>query len=491
MTEPRELILIIDDEYSNRLLLEELLSDYEVITADSGESMWRILEVRHPALILMDVMMPEEDGFSLAKSLGNSIKYRDIPIIFVTAKVTGKDIETGFDVGGYDYIKKPFNQLELESRIKLVLQKKRLEKKLIKKSITADKIIQNMYDGLLVIDPTGLIIDTNPSVLKMLSYEKNEVLLKDISELSDENLKDFLKNEKSTFNIESVLRTKLGIKFPVSLSLSAIFDETDELSGWVAVVHDISSQKLTEQKLIDAKNKAEQADKLKSVFLANMSHEIRTPMNSIIGFSELLEDDDISDTERKEYVGIIQKNGDKLLNFIDNLLDISIIESGQIQISKSNCYLNQVLDELLASFTVIKKRRDKEHLGLKLSKAVADNNFTIFTDGYRFQQIMMNLLINAIKFTKQGEIVFGYEMIDEIKSIKFFVKDTGVGIPSDKLDYIFDRFAQVEYKGIENQSGTGLGLAISRNLAEILGGKLSLISEVGIGTIFYLILPLK
>lgn len=489
MSQQKELILIIDDEYSNRLLLEELLSDYEVITADSGESMWKVLEVQHPALILMDVMMPEEDGFSLAKRVSQNIKFRDIPIIFVTAKVTGKDIETGFDVGGYDYIKKPFNQLELESRIKKVLQKKKAEKKLLTKSVTADKVVQTMSDGLLLIDPSGLIFDCNKAALKMLDYTRQEIHLKNISELSEDDVKSYLKTDKITFKIETVLRTKLDVPIPVSLSISAIFDEIDELTGWVTVIHDISAQKMTENKLIDAKNKAEQADKLKSVFLANMSHEIRTPMNSIIGFSELLEDDDVTEEERKEYIGIIQKNGDKLLNFIDNLLDISIIESGQIQISKSKCYINQVMDELYASFTIIKKKRDKEFLELRLSKEIQDNDFSIFTDGYRLQQIMMNLLLNAIKFTREGFVEFGYNMLKDSSIIRFYVNDSGVGIPDDKREYIFDRFAQIEHKDIENQSGTGLGLAISRNLTELLGGTLVLESEVGKGTSFSLDFP--
>jgi len=488
----KDLILVVDDEYSNRLLLEELLFEYQVETASGAQEMWAHLDKNIPDLILMDVMMPEEDGFSLAQKIGNLPKLKHIPIIFVTAKVTGKDVEKGFDLGGYDYIKKPFNQLELETRIKKALEKKRVEKGLLQKSLTADKILNLMSDSVVTLDADGIIQTVNPA-FEELSAQKSESLTgQSIDEIfSEQNFVAKLKSSQDRF-VEAQVKQQGNGNIPIRVSSSPIVDDSGTVIGWVLVIYDISIQKLTEQKLIDAKNKAEQADRLKSVFLANMSHEIRTPMNSIVGFSELLEDEDLEDEERTEYISIIQKNSDKLLNFIDNLLDISTIEAGQIQMNKLKCPINQILDELLASFTIIKNKMDKAGLDLVLEKAIPDDDFIIVTDSYRFQQILMNLIGNAIKFTKEGKITFGYEKIYESgrHSLRFYVQDTGVGIPSDKLEYIFDRFGQIENEGIENNSGSGLGLAISKNLAGLLGGELTVNSEYGSGTKFIFDLPL-
>lgn len=481
----KSLILVVDDEYSNRLLLEELLQEYEVVSADGGDAMWRILDVRHPDLILMDVMMPYEDGFVLAEKIYKINRLKDIPIIFVTAKVGGKDIETGFDVGGVDYIKKPFNQLELETRVRKAIGSKRAEKELQKKAFTADKIIETMSDGMLLLDRNQRIFDANPASCTMLEFWKEELIGIEIQQLIKGSLNfEEQATSKSTLNVETIVSTKLKREIPVILAVSTIFDECQQTVGWACVIHDISKQKQTEQNLIDAKNKAEQADKLKSAFLANMSHEIRTPMNSIVGFSELLEDPELSLEERLEYVNIIQKNSDKLLNFMDNLLDISIIESGQIQIKKSNCRINGILDELLTSFSILKIKQERENIDLRLKKASSDNSFSIYTDSYRLQQIIINLVGNALKFTKEGWIEFGYSLEPD-NIIRFYVQDTGVGIPNDKLAIIFDRFGQVEHKNINNNSGTGLGLAISKNLAELLGGILSVESTPGVGSLFY------
>lgn len=488
--ENKDLILIVDDEYSNRLLLEELLSEYNVACAEGAEEMWEVLHSQKPSLILMDVMMPDEDGFSLAKKINADPKYKDIPIIFVTAKVTGKDVETGFELGGYDYIKKPFNQLELESRIKKVLTKSKSEKILTTKVFTAEKILKTMSDGILVIDTNGTVLDINQATTDMLEYEKEEIVGKDANEFSlNKDFKPYAETTSETQNIETVLVAKNGMQIPVIAANSAVTDDSGNINAWVSVIHDISVQKETEQKLIHAKEKAEQADKLKSAFVANMSHEIRTPMNSIIGFSELLDDPELTEDEKIEYIGIIQKNGDKLLNFIDNLLDISIIEAGQISINKSDCYVNQILSELHSSFTIIKKKKEKEDVDLILSPDNSDLDFKIQTDIYRFQQILMNLLGNSIKFTHKGQIEFGYTVNDD--TIEFFVSDTGIGIPDDMLEIIFDRFRQVQNNETTNISGTGLGLAISKNLSELLGGTLSVESEYGRGTSFYLKLPLQ
>lgn len=489
----KDIILVVDDEYSNRLLLEELLFEYEVVTADCGNAMWKVLEHKSPSLILMDVMMPETDGFTLVKQLQNKPEFQDIPVVFVTAKVTGGDVEKGFDLGGYDYIKKPFNQQELESRVKTALENSKKVRKLESKSITADAVVESMSDGVIVADINGLVAKVNPAGEKLFGTANENLIGVSASSLFfSDQIKGNLSSIRDKMNIETSIICVDERKIPVLASISPVY-QSSSFDGWVFVIHDISAQKETETKLREAKDKAEEADKLKSAFLANMSHEIRTPMNSIIGFSELLEDSDTEEEERAEYISIIQKNSDKLLNFFDNLLDISIIESGQITINDSDCYVNQILNELEASFALIKKKLDKDHVTLNVSKGLDDPNFFIKTDNFRVQQVLTNLIGNALKFTKEGSVEFGYtltESVNGIEMLRFHVKDTGVGIPEDKQKIIFDRFGQVKNQKVQNLSGAGLGLAISKHLVELLGGDLSVQSEVNRGSEFYFSLPI-
>ncbi len=487
----KDLILVVDDEYSNRLLLEELLSDYEIVSAENGEEMWKILSKRLPSLILMDIMIPDEDGFVLVDKIKQNEKFKNIPIIFVSARETAKDIEKGFDIGAADYIRKPYTAPELESRIKNILNASYKNKEIENKVFTDEQIIDNISDSVFVLDKNFNIAFLNPAAVELTEFEKEEIIGKSISTIfEDKNLNNIFTSSSSKIHVDSVLISKNYDRIPVNISISRIPGVSEEEEAWVCVCRDISKQKLTEEKLIEAKNKAEEATKLKSIFLANMSHEIRTPMNSIIGFSELLEDPSISYEERMEFIDIIKKNSDKLLHFIENLLDVSVIEAGQIKISKSYCYVNQIFDELFSSFNIIKSKLEKNHIEFRLKKDIQDANFYFVTDLYRFQQILMNLLNNAFKFTNEGFVELGYNIIDEGATIKFYIKDSGVGIPSDKVDSIFETFAQVKYNGIDNFSGVGLGLAIARQLSEILGGKMSVETEVCKGTTFYLTMPL-
>ena len=485
-------ILIIDDEYINRLLLEELLIDYDVASVEGANEMWDALDVKRPELILMDIMMPGEDGFSLASKLHDDPRYTNIPIIFVTAKSDGKDVETGFDLGGRDYVRKPFSARELQTRIKYVLERNKTENLLQKKSFAAEKILEVMLEGMFQLDENGIIIDVNPAFVYLVGNDsKQEIIGKNIDYFFiDDSIFQQIKQIQCSSKIESSVKTIKGNGVPIIMSISTMINDAGDLSGYIGVIHDVTKQKMTEQSLIDAKNVAEQADKLKSMFLANISHEIRTPMNSIVGFSELLSEPEVAPVDRTEYINIIQKNCETLLNLIDNLLDISQIEAGQMSLTYSNCKINQMLDDLYANFSVLKEKQGKSQVTLRVRKHIEDANFGITSDNFRLQQIIMNLIGNALKFTNQGFIEFGYIVDYHNGKIKFYVKDSGMGIPEDKLEMIFDRFGKIENKSDERQKGSGLGLAISKNLAELLGGKLYVKSKYGEGSTFYLELSL-
>ncbi len=251
----------------------------------------------------------------------------------------------------------------------------------------------------------------------------------------------------------------------------------------------------TEKMLQEAKSEAENADRLKSSFLANMSHEIRTPMNSIIGFAGLLSEPGLTQAERNEYVELINSSCDTLLHLIDDILDISKIEAGQIRVAKSTININSIINELYTIFYKINANSNNGKVEFILN-IPEGYNLVVNSDEIRLKQILNNLLGNAIKFTHEGTIEFGYTIIERIRKnsrerqIKFFVKDTGIGISPKIIDSIFKRFTKIEPDNNKLYSGAGLGLTISKKLAEILGGQIWAESELKKGSTFYLTIPL-
>lgn len=265
-----------------------------------------------------------------------------------------------------------------------------------------------------------------------------------------------------------------------------IIGSEGQLLGYRGVDKDITDRKLAELELINAKEKAEESDRLKSAFLSNMSHEIRTPLNSIIGFSELLADDYFDQEQKKEFISNIIINGNNLLTIVSDIMDISKIETGQVDIRKSKVMTSRFLDEVRMQH--IRKANEKG-LILKCVCQCNDTNHDAFilTDPERLRQIFNNLISNALKFTSEGYIEIGCRPIGD--KIEFHVKDSGIGISPEFHDKIFERFRQVENSTTRKYGGNGLGLAISQKLIELMGGNIWLESEAGKGSSFYFTLP--
>lgn len=243
------------------------------------------------------------------------------------------------------------------------------------------------------------------------------------------------------------------------------------------------------EELFKAKKKAEESDKLKSAFLANMSHEIRTPMNAILGFGELLRHTNLSKTKRDEYINIIQSKGNQLLHLINDIIDLSKIESNTVVIKSEPFILNQLFDELLTSYQrVLSIGESQRPIDLKFSKGLSDGKSYILADSNRLKQVLSNLIDNALKFTHEGKILVSYELVDN-KFLQFCVNDSGIGIPLDKQTIIFERFRQVSDDKTLLYCGTGLGLSIVKSLVSLTGGKVWVESEPGLGSRFYFTLP--
>lgn len=250
---------------------------------------------------------------------------------------------------------------------------------------------------------------------------------------------------------------------------------------------EVNYRKIIETELIAAKEKAEQSDKLKSAFLANMSHEIRTPMNGIIGFANLLHEAE-DETELNEFIEIIKKNGDHLLNLIDDIIDLSKIEAGILEVHTKPFNLNLLTKEIYDLFLMENNVLEKG-LQLILKDGMPGNEFYIITDQTRLRQVLINLVKNACKYTDVGSVEFGYSVVKN--KLNFYVKDTGIGI-SDKLqESIFDRFMQVTIDNKPKRESTGLGLAITKTYLKMMGGDIQVRSTLNEGSEFSFSLPIE
>jgi len=255
-------------------------------------------------------------------------------------------------------------------------------------------------------------------------------------------------------------------------------------------IHQTGLERLVEERTIDlriAKEKAEESDRLKSAFLANISHEIRTPLNAIVGFSSLLIDKDIDENVKKEFVDTIIQSSNTLIQIIEEIIDISKIETGQLNIEKKTCDLKKLFEKLSSKYSKRKQQLFKQNIQLLQVISPMDSGLLILTDPYRLEQILSHLLDNAMKFTELGSIHFGY--VREDSNVKFFVKDSGIGLTEKQKDQLFTRFTKATISDERFYQGVGLGLSICKGLVERLGGKIWVESEVNVGSAFYFTIP--
>lgn len=291
-------------------------------------------------------------------------------------------------------------------------------------------------------------------------------------------------NSEKTPTIEfKIIRSDLEreIKFIASKCRQIETNENKKLLLFTLM--DITRQEKTKRDMLRAKEKAEESDKFKNIFLSNISREIRIPMNSIVGFAELLNIDNISSEDKNEYIKIIRQQSNLLLKLIDDISEIARFEAGEVKINKSVCNLNLLINELLGNFNQQIKLYKKEHLELKLN-IPEGKGLICYTDSGRLQQVLYNLISNAIKFTEKGYIEFGYAR-DVEDTVRFFVTDTGIGLTKEEQKQIFDRFRFHEETITKKYEGSGLGLSIAKGIVKLLGGKIWIDSEHGKGTSIY------
>lgn len=335
-----------------------------------------------------------------------------------------------------------------------------------------------------------ILTGANPAADKMLHINHQSVLGKPLQEIFtgfSESQVAFIRSvfidkkpiytEQIEYHDEHFQGTLEAFLFPLS------FDSV------VCIFNDVTERIKTNRELLAAKEKAEESDRLKSAFLANMSHEIRTPINSILGFSYLLADENIQPAKRKLYTDIIQTSTRQLLTLINDIIDLSKLEARQLKLHYEFCNLNKLMQQLYQQYEQERIKKQKNEITLEYSCSLSQGNDGIQTDPIRLQQILANLLSNALKFTQAGIIRFGYKLSDDKKMVLFFVSDTGKGIHPDKINVIFERFRQEDETVSIQAGGSGLGLSISKGLVDLFGGRIWAESEPGKGSVFYFTIP--
>ncbi|MDP2338173.1 MAG: PAS domain-containing protein [Bacteroidota bacterium] len=307
---------------------------------------------------------------------------------------------------------------------------------------------------------------------------------------------DCVNNISQSIKMEYRMKAKDGTwRWILSRGKAVRRDENGKALRMIGTHVDITESKLIEEKLMIAKEKAEGSDRLKSAFLANMSHEIRTPMSGILGFAELLKQPGLTSEQQRKYINIIEKSGTRMLKIINDIIDISKIESGQMQVSISKINVNEQIEYIYSSF-----KEEAEQKGMKIlfKNSLSEEKAVIKTDREKFYAILTNLVNNAIKYSDEGTIEFGYVLksksnasASEPNELEFYVSDSGIGIPEDRKAAIFERFIQADVDDKKAFQGAGLGLAISKAFIEMLGGRLWVESNSGKGSVFYFTLPYK
>ena len=375
-----------------------------------------------------------------------------------------------------------------------ITDRKRAEETLKADDLRHRAILHTTMDGFWLADIMGKLLEVNETYCSMSGYSEHQLLTMNISDLEAnesvgeiaEHLKMIIAEGETRF--ESKHRRKDGSFLFVEVSVQF---QPAESGRFLAFIRDVSKRKQSEQELLKALERAKESDRLKTSFLANISHEIRTPMNGILGFTELLKTPDLSGEQQQDFIRIIKKSSDRMLNTINNIVDISKIESGQMKMLLTETNINEQIEFI---FNLYKLEAEKKGLTLSFSTGLQKGMAVIQTDRQKIYAILTSLLSNAIKYTQNGSIEFGYNKITDTVNaatyqLQFYVKDTGIGIPADRVEAIFERFIQADISNRRAFQGAGLGLSIAKAYVGMLGGRIWVESEPGKGSSFYFTIP--
>jgi len=401
----------------------------------------------------------------------------------------------------------------IEGIVTDITDKKNAEERLIDSEAQKKAILNNLPHLAWLKNSDGKYLSVNDTFAAYFDKTSDEIIEKtdfdiytenDAKRYSEEDLivihsqKQLYIEEKSGDKIWETFKAPIFNTYGDVIGITGISLEISKRKKNEEAIKEYSEKlavqniklKLINDELIAAKDKAEEADRLKSAFLANMSHEIRTPMNAILGFATLLRDRKLPENKQVDFINLINANCRQLLNIISDIIDISKIEANQITLFNKNFNINKVLSILKQNFES-QINSIKKPIELLLNTPLPEDEAQIFTDKVRLEQVLSNLLSNAVKFTDNGTIELGYKINEDESDIIFYVRDTGIGLTKSEQQVIFERFRQVSSAYNKQYGGTGLGLSISKGLIEKLGGKIWVESEVEEGSTFFVSIPYK
>jgi len=463
-------ILVVDDEAENinfysKLLLED---GFEVKTAYNSSEAYHAMENNTFDIVLLDIVLGNESGFDILETIKSDERLESTKIVMVTgALVSSEQQAKGLELGADGYITRPLSSREFLARINAFMRHVNTLKKLKKSEERFHKIINKNPDAIMIVEPSGKIKFANPAAEKLFELSM-DVLLQHLFGYP------LVVGENAEINI---VRKN---KEEVVAEMRTIDIEWDGLDTFLTTIRNITDKKKLWEALIDAKEKAEESEKLKAAFLANMSHEIRTPMNGILGFTNLLKENHFSEEDQAKYIEIIEKSGERLLNIINDLISISKVEAGQMEVLVSTINIREMLDYI---YTFFKPETDSKGLKISTHILLPEKDLVIHSDREKLYAILTNLVKNAIKYTDQGYIEM--EVKQQNNLLEFCVRDTGIGIPKNRQSAIFDRFVQADIADKRALQGAGLGLAITKAYVELLGGSVWLESEKNKGSSFH------
>jgi len=511
-------ILVIDDNKNNLLtikaVIENHMSDCRVISTTSPKEGIRLAKKHNPDAILLDILMPEIDGFEVCRILKKDESTNTIPIILLTAILTDTASKIkGLEAGAEAFLTKPIDTFELTAQTKAMLRIKKAEGNLLKKKTDLEKLIveqklklaetnrdyksllDNIGEGIGKLDNKNNFVYINKTGAEIFGYSKKDMMNLSLSKvMSNDMVELVLRETKNASPGKSVkfyinITTKTGIGKTLLITAMPEFDLEGKYNGSSGVFRDVTKHLQDEKLLKSALVKANESDQLKNAFLSSISHELRTPLNAVIGFSQIL-GSNLNHKETNIYANLIFESGIHLQEIVEDIFYFTLVKTGHEKIILEETDLNLLFAEIHKQSLEYQKNYPGKDLKFSVKKIDKNLPRFIVSDKSKLLHILKLLVRNAFKFTLKGSIEIGYSLLDE-NYIKFFVKDTGIGIPEDKKEVIFEFFRQSDDSLSRQYEGTGIGLAITHKLVEMLSGKIWAESVIDKGSTFYFTLPIK